>query len=188
MGRDKGLVMLDKAPLVVLVRDILLQVAEEVIVSVRSDMKTKYAPVLGSSVRIVEDQHYGLGPLEGLLRALPACRGEYAIVAPCDTPFLKPALCRIVAAAAVGHDGAVPRIGGYVEPLHGAYRRRSTLRVFRECQREGNLKLQDAFASLDIAFVEEEQLRAVDPLLDSFRNLNTPEELEDAVRMMRRHG
>jgi len=180
MGRDKGLVQFKGIPLVAIVRDLLRSVTDEVIVSVRRGMVSQYRSVLGPSTLIVEDLHDGLGPMEGLSRALPLCKGAYAVVAPCDTPFLKPGVCRLVADTAQGHDGAVPRVRGYLEPLHGAYRTDAAEAVFGESIRRGVLKPQEILDRLDIALVEEDEILKVDPKLDSFRNLNTPEDLRKA--------
>ena len=168
-------------------RDVLRVVADEVVISVAKDMSVEYSHFAGGNVRIVEDMRDGVGPIEGLLRALSACKGKYVVVAPCDTPFLRPAVCRMVAEAAYGHDGAVPIVRGYVEPLHGAFERLRTLGALESQLAKNRLKLQDAWAELELVRVPEERIRIVDPMLDSFWNLNTAAELHEAeMRLMRR--
>lgn len=186
MGREKGLTELVGKPLVGIVTDVLLEVADEVIISVARGMTRSYLRFVTANVRLAEDQHEGLGPMEGLVRSLAMCKGEYAVVAPCDTPFLRAAVCRTVAEAALGHEGAVPIVRGYAEPLHGAYLRGRAIEVFERHLREGRLKLQDACAELDLVAVPEERIRMADPVLDSFWNLNSAEELGRAETRFRK--
>jgi molybdopterin-guanine dinucleotide biosynthesis protein A len=181
MGTDKGLVKLGDAPLVRHVADVLTSVADEVLVSVGRGRRDMYADTLGSGFVVVEDRAEGMGPLEGLTQGLNVAKSEYLLVSPCDTPFLKREMCLAIAAAAKGRDGAVPRTGAkHIEPLHGAYRRATCARAFERALASGKRAPTQAYADLDITYIEEGTLRAIDAELLSFWNINSPADLERA--------
>ena len=181
MGTDKGLVMLGDAPLVIHVADVLSNVADEVLVSVGKGRSEMYADTLGPEFTIVEDSAEGVGPLEGLTKGLNAANGEYVLVSPCDTPFLKKEVCLAIVAAAKSRDGAVPRTGErHLEPLHGAYLRATCSKAFERALASGKRAPTQAYANLDIAYIDEGALRVIDADLLSFWNINGPDELERA--------
>lgn len=185
MGQEKGLVRLGDEPLAGRVVKILDDVADEVVVAVAKGKASLYRGLLGPDVVIVEDEREGVGPLEGLVRAFETARGEYALVSPCDTPFLRTAVCREIVERSKGRDGAIPRVGGFLEPLHGAYSRTVCLEAFRAAIERGDRKPVDAYPGLDLAFVDERRLRELDPDLESFWNLNSPDDLEGAKERLR---
>jgi molybdopterin-guanine dinucleotide biosynthesis protein A len=185
MGREKGLVLLAGAPLAVRVARVLAKTAEEVSIAVAPGMSKEYERAVRGEFSVVEDERPALGPIEGLITALSHSKGEYVLVSPCDTPFLVTDVCIAIAENAKGRDGAVPRIMGKFEPLHGAYRRDVALEAFRDAAETGKRKPIDAYPMLDLAFLSEEVLSIIDPLLESFWNLNTPEDLKRAEKRLR---
>lgn len=187
IGGDKGLIELGHVPLVKRVADLLSTVTDDVVVSVAKGRLRAYSDVLGEGPRFVEDQQEGIGPLEGLVRGLDAARGDYVLVSPCDTPFLKREVCEVIVRAAKGKDGAVPRTGkDYVEPLHGTYRKGAALGAFRRVLSRGEATPTLAFRNLDLVFVDESTIRALDPELVSFWNINSPEDLRKAENQLSR--
>lgn len=188
MGTEKGLVELGRKPLVSYVAETLSEISDDLILSVGKGKSSSYRKISGVRVRILEDERTGIGPLEGLTLALSQAKGEYVVVSPCDTPFLKAGMCVMVSTWAKGHDGAVPKIGQDFEPLHGVYNRAAALEAFRRALDAGKRKPIDAYPLMDIVSVEEELLRRVDPELDSFWNLNTLDELVLAEKKLDERG
>ena len=125
-----------------------------------------------------------MGPMEGILCALKVARGDYVFVSPCDTPFLKPGICELLLSRACGKDGAVPIISDRFEPVHGAFRKIGAMRAFNEAFSIGNRKPSSAYSGLNLGFVDEAAIRTVDPNLESFWNLNTPEDLRLAEKKL----
>jgi molybdopterin-guanine dinucleotide biosynthesis protein A len=185
MGEDKGLALLAGQPLVSYVARVLESVTDEIVIAVAAGESEGYRKVLGKEYRIVEDRRSDVGPLQGLTTALGAARGEYVLVSPCDTPFLRAEFCRSIVLLSKKRDGAVPRFGDSFEPLHGVYRRLKCLAAFEEALEEGRRKPVDAYSALDIEYVPEEVVRVMDPRLESFWNLNTPEDLMEAELKLR---
>lgn len=178
MGEEKGLAVLGGKPLISYVAQILESVADEIVIAVAKGMSGRYREALGDEYMIAEDKRAGVGPLEGLVTALSAAKEDSVLVCPCDTPFLKVDLCRSMVSLAKKRDGAVPRIGGNFEPLHGVYRRIRCLAAFSEALDEGKRKPVDAYDMLDLEYVDEDIVRVTDPRLESFWNLNNPGDLE----------
>lgn len=187
MGRDKGLVELGHVPLVKYVADVVSAMADEVVISVAKGRRESYSDVLGDKFRFVEDHQEGIGPLEGLVRGLDAARGEYVLVSPCDTPFLKKRVCEAIVEAASEKDGAVPKTGReHLEPLHGAYLRKPCAGAFKQALARGGRTPTHAYRTLDIVFLDESAIREIDPELQSFWNINSPEDLERAEGQLAR--
>lgn len=187
MGDEKGLVKLGGIPLVVYPARTMELLADEVVVAVAPGMADTYRGVLGEAVRVVEDEDTSVGPLAGLITALRAAKGDYVMASPCDTPFLRLDVCQAIVLFAKGRDGAVPIVNGYLEPMHSAYRRRHCLAAFEEAVDEGTHKLSEVYGLLKMVHVQEEDLRALDPHLESFWNVNSAEDLEKAERRLRTH-
>jgi len=183
MGAEKGLLRLGGRPLVSIVVGTMWSLADEVVVAVAPGMSSEYRATLGSRPSIVEDRASGIGPLEGLAASFAVARGDIVVTSPCDTPFLSRELIQLIAGSIGDADMAVPRVGGLLEPLHAAYRRERCLRAFEETMARGERKIVTAFSGLDAVMVDEELLRAVDPELRSFWNLNTRNDLARAERM-----
>jgi molybdopterin-guanine dinucleotide biosynthesis protein A len=186
MGEEKGLAVLGGKPLISYVARALESVADEIVIAVTKGMSGRYRETLGDEYLIVEDERVGFGPLEGLITALSAAREESVLVSPCDTPFLKVDLCKSIVSLARKRDGAVPRIRGNFEPLHGAYARIKCLAAFEEAIEEGRQRPIDAYDMLDLEYVDEDIVRITDPRLESFWNLNNPGDLELAEDRLRR--
>ncbi len=187
MGEEKGLIKLGGIPMVYYVAKTMELLADEVVVAVAPGMAEQYRQVLGNEKRVVEDEEASAGPLAGLVTILREAKGDYVMVSPCDTPFLRLDICQAIIMFAKGKDGAVPRVRGYLEPLHSAYKRRHCLAAFEEAIDEGVKKPSDAYGLLHMVHIEEEDLRALDPHLESFWNINTSEDLQEAERQLRTH-
>jgi len=131
--------------------------------------------------RIARDPAEGLGPLAGLAAGLAAMEAERAFLTSCDVPLLKSALVRRLLDLSKGHAAAVPLVGGYHMTTAAVYAR-DVLPVARRLLDEKRLRPLFLVEEVKARIVTEDELRDVDPDLSSFRNCNTPEEYEAAVR------
>jgi molybdopterin-guanine dinucleotide biosynthesis protein A len=128
---------------------------------------------------VVEDRFRGVGVLGGLHAGLQAASNDLTLLVGCDMPFLNPELLYSFAAWAGGCDVALLRRGEHVEPLHAAYRR-TCLPAVEAVIRAGKRRIVSFFSLVDVRYVTLEEVAAIDPHLDSFRNVNTPAEWEAA--------
>lgn len=185
MGGDKGLAKVGDRPMLLHVLRTLSDITDDIIVAVGKGCRPVYQESLGPSVRTVEDRASGRGPLEGLSNAFRDVEREYVAVVPCDVPLLRSGVLELLARRAVGKDGAVPVVGGYLEPLVAVYRRDAGLKRFEEELETGVGKVSNALQHMDIRRVDEEDLRVVDGLLLSFWNVNSKEDLDRAEEIAR---
>lgn len=120
----------------------------------------------------------GVGPLGGIHAALHYSRLEYIFAFACDMPFVSRELVCHLAGRAKGNDVVVPVRGQCFEPLCAIYSKRC-LPAIEEALRRGDRKIIAFFTSVRVTAVEVETMGAfVAP--DTFRNINTPDDLEIA--------
>lgn len=145
-------------------------------------------PPLPVEVLHAVDEREGRGPLEGLQAGLKliaqkfggACNAVFATS--CDAPLLRPELVQYVAESLEGFDATTPQTAGFFHPLTAAYRVDAVLPKVVEMLAADCLRPARLFDVVRTRILEETELRAVDPELDSFRNLNTPDDYADALR------
>ncbi|KYH38819.1 MAG: molybdopterin-guanine dinucleotide biosynthesis protein A [Candidatus Bathyarchaeota archaeon B23] len=187
LGRPKPLVELGGRPLIAYALEAALEVVDEVVVVASKGTSTVLRGMLPRGVEVVEDLEGGRGPLMGLYTGLRAVGVHYALVLPCDSPLLNIDVLRYLLERAEGFDAAVPRWpNGYIEPLHSVYRVEPSLRACGEALESGGLEVRGLLERLEgVLYVPTEELRALDPGLHTFFNVNTPEELEEAEHILR---
>jgi len=174
MGRNKAFLELGGRPLVRIVVDRLMEVCSEILI-----VTGEVGSYVGLGVAVVEDRFQDVGVLGGLHAGLAAASNDLTLAVGCDMPFLKPKVLRAFAAWAEGYDVAILRHNGYLEPLHGAYRR-SCLQPIEAAIRAGKRRVVSFFPRVRVRAITLAEVAPLDPQLESFRNLNTPEEWEMA--------
>jgi len=173
MGADKAFVTLEGQTL--------LARALELARGVRSDVR-----IVGDAAKfaafgpVVEDVFRGCGPLGGIHAALRASEAELNLILAVDVPFVTRELMEFLIARAQKSNAmlTVPRCGGGWQPLCAVYRREFA-DVAEGALRHGKYKIDALFEGRAQA-VGEDELRAAGFSAAMFRNLNTPEELEEA--------
>lgn len=140
-------------------------------------------PPLDNDVELLRDEQEYLGPLAGLAIGLSALAGrvDAAYVSSCDVPLLKPEFVDLVVSALGENEIAVPRVEGYFHPLAAVYRT-SLAEAARALVAADRLRPLYLIEQSRTRVLEEDELRDVDPRLDSLRNLNTSEDYELALR------
>ena len=142
-------------------------------------------PALPDEVLIVRDEYDSLGPLAGIATGLDALPDEVdaAFVTSCDAPLLRPEFARRLIELLGDHDVAAPTVGQYDHVLAAVYRTNLAdhARQLLAEERRRPLFLLDETDSLR---VHVDQLRSVDPNLDSLRNMNTPEDYNDILQLV----
>jgi molybdenum cofactor guanylyltransferase len=141
------------------------------------------APPLPESVAVIRDGREGRGPLQGLAAGLNALCGQVDAIylSSCDAPFLRPAFVRRLIDSMGDALICVPLVGERRHPLAAVYRLEVADIVGRMLD-EDRLRPSDLFGAVPTRIVEAADLADVDPMFESLRNLNTPEEYEAALR------
>lgn len=131
---------------------------------------------------VVRDAEPWAGPVPALVRAFAAAKSEILFACSCDLPLLDArvavALCTMVGA----HDAAIPEIGGQLQPLHAAYRRESAA-ALTAMVAAGEARLRTIAERIDARRVGEHELRALDPELRSFIDIDTAADYARALRL-----
>jgi len=181
MGQDKAALSFGDLPLLTwIVRRVGL-VCDHVIVVAR--MADAYQDC---GATVIADKWPGEGPLVGLHAGLMATKTEYAAAVACDLPFVKPALLAGLIDCSPGWSAVVPEAAGNVHPLCAIYHRSVSQHAEALLQAGGgSLRRLLAEDALRVRILREEELREWDPALQSFMNLNTPEDYEAAKAMLR---
>ena len=131
---------------------------------------------------LVTDLFAERSSLTGIHAGLFYASQPYIFVTACDTPFLQPALIRILLeAAAEAPDVVVPKTAKGFEPLCAVYSQRC-LQPITHRLKQGDFRIRSIFREVRVHQVGEERLRQGDPDLRSFYNINTLEDLEHARR------
>ena len=131
-------------------------------------------------VRIVRDEVPHQGPVGGIYYGLRAVGGDASFVTSCDTAFLNLDLVSHILSRLPGFDIVVPHWHGRFQPLHAAYRR-TLVPLFEEQLARGELRPVSLFERVRTYRMDEEEIRRYDPAGDSFFNMNTPQDYEDAL-------
>jgi molybdopterin-guanine dinucleotide biosynthesis protein A len=141
-------------------------------------------PDLPADVPIVRDPIAGRGPLQGLAAGFAALPDGVDLVyaTATDVPFLEPRWITRLAELIGDHDLAMPYIGDEYHPLAALYRKAAVLPVIDSMLKQDHLKLKAIIKLMRTRVVDERELRPVDPRLGTLRNLNCPEDYEQAVR------
>lgn len=187
MGRNKALLESPGGSHLTFVEHLASQLAQqcpEVLLVARD--QTSGEEYLSASAnqnwRMVYDQVPNQGPLMGLFSGLQATVFSHALVLAVDLPFAQPALLSWLCAFPLAAEVLVPRVQGIPQVLLARYPR-AMLPAIEECLRAGRRDPRALLEKVPVRFLEEEQLRELDPELCSFRNINTPEDFEQAIAL-----
>ena len=132
---------------------------------------------------MVSDVYPDHGSLGGIYSGLRAASGGAVFTVACDMPFLRPDVARLVIDRAGEGDVVIPRVGDQLETMHALYAKPCLGPIEARLQ-AGRLKITGFFEDVRVVEVgEDEVARLADPTL-VFMNVNTPEELERARRLV----
>jgi molybdopterin-guanine dinucleotide biosynthesis protein A len=138
------------------------------------------------------------GPMTGILSALVTLEPPEIFVTACDMPFIKPQLVKYIVNKWTQSKGnsslitrhlsskkewnaAIPVFDGKPQPLLGIYSKR-IIRNMEDAIKKGKRSLREFLEKLDVLYIGEEEVRAIDPEGKSFVNINTLEDYEEVVK------
>ena len=176
MGRDKALLPFGDRPLAVWMAERMKRVCGDVSLV---GSQAKYSRL---GFPVIEDVFPGKGPLAGIHAALAHSDAVFSLVVGCDMPYLSPGFLDRLLEIALGADAdvVVPQSETFsYEPLCAIYTRNCLPRI-EESLQNGERKISSIFPRLRIRPVSWREWEAFDRLGKLFRNLNTPEDYEQA--------
>jgi molybdenum cofactor guanylyltransferase len=187
MGKEKGLLDFDGQPLIVRIASLV----EPLVSSVTAVGPRRGYAILG--LQVIEDQQFaganesgrGLGPLAGIVSALTATQTDWNVILACDLPYLTREWLDWLLACTMNSERQIvmPRTARGPEPLAAVYRRECAKPILAALQRDIR-KVTDAVAQLRIEYIPEGNWRHIDMHGRVLRNMNTPEDYEEARRWL----
>lgn len=179
MGRTKALLEIGGASLLQRVASHVEAVCREVIIVTRDP-----SALADMDYRIVKDLAPSQGPLVGVTTGLFYARYPWSLITACDLPFLKreflDKLAGLTRDVARGPKAIVPQTPDGWQPLAAAYHK-DCLKPAQRLLALGERKL-DNLRDHGVKWISvpADSFRDVDPELESFINVNTPDEFEKA--------
>ncbi len=182
MGRDKALLPSPNASPLTFVEHLAVLLTEccrEILLVARDEASGgEYAFVCQhQNARLVYDRAADQGPLMGLYSGLQAISFSHALVLAVDLPFVQHPLLSWLSAFPLTDEMLIPRVQGIPQVLLARYPR-TLLPAIEACLQAGRRDPRALLTKAPVRFLEEGQLREIDPELRSFVNVNTPEDFE----------
>lgn len=175
MGQDKANLVLGERTLLQSVAATLQPLFAEVIISVRQPRPEIDLP------QVCDDPAHS-GPLAGLAAALKRVPTPWIFAVACDMPFITPAVIEYLARQRADCQAVVPVVGGFPQPM-AAFYASSCLKVVQDILNgNGKHSMLAPLELLQVCYVTEKQLLAIDPQLRSFFDLDTPQDLAQAMK------
>lgn len=178
--------MLAGKPLILHVVEKVSSLVDEDVVVVSSEaQKESFRKVL-SKTRIVVDSAEKQSPLIGALSGFQRVSSRYALLLPCDVPFVSRDVVSLLLEVHGEKAAVIPRwTNGYIEPLQAVYAVEPAIKAAEEALNEGKLNMRSMIEKLrGIRYVSTLVLQRFDPQLLTFFNVNTPMDLKKAESLM----
>ena len=186
MGKDKGSLIIKDKPMIKYILSTLNNEIDEVIIVLNDNKRIdKYMEFINPEdysykLKFVEDKIKNKGPISGILTGLENISSEYAIVFPCDNPFVtkntiqtlfNETTCNIQAVVPY-HDPENKLKTS--EPLHSIYNK-NIIPLIDNLILNDSLHIKGIIEKIDTKFVLIDNKKI---LKKEFRNLNHPEDLK----------
>ena len=178
-GTEKALLRVSGIRILDRIYEIYRELFDEIILVTNSPEK-----FLEWDLLIVSDLFQIRSSLTGIHAGLFYMTNPYAFISACDTPFLKKEMVEtVIGKIEAKIDIVMPETSAGFEPLCAAYSRRC-LEAAQNNLEQNKLKITRTFRKSRIKTISEKALRKLDPELLSFFNINTPEDLQRAEKMI----
>jgi molybdopterin-guanine dinucleotide biosynthesis protein A len=180
MGRPKADLPFDGGTMLDYIVSEMMRVFDDLVVAVA---EPKLFAWEGYGARSIEDRVSYRGPVAALENVLRKIEFDRAFVCSCDVPFVNGDLARRLCDLLGDDDVLIPRVDRKLQMLHAVYRRdcAETLAAMRK---KGENRLHEIVNFAKVRIVPEDEIRALDPELLSFFNVNTPEDYQRALKLM----
>ena len=181
MGRNKAMLALDGMPMLVRTSHLVEAVAG------KPTVIGNLGDATGCGLVSIADDWPGAGPLGGIATALRASGAPWNLVVACDLPYLtRPWLEFLVGRALASNaDAVVPMNTRGAEPLCAMYNKRCEGPI-RAALERGVRKVTDGLRDVLVELIDAFEWKAFDSEGLLFKNMNSPEDYEEARRRFER--
>ena len=177
-GREKALIRFGETRIIERIFTVLENLFNEIILVTNSPLNyTEWDTFIATDIIPVRSA------LTGIHTGIFYASYDYAFICAGDAPFLNGEVIKILLSAMESRwDVIIPETSAGLEPLCAVYSKQLLSTI------EGNLarkrfKIRQSFRKGRVKKIKESILREKDPELLSFFNVNTPEDLERALRI-----
>jgi molybdopterin-guanine dinucleotide biosynthesis protein A len=187
--QDKALFELFGKPLLIHAVENVQNLVEEIVISVNDKAReTRYSEVLKKhnvkNVRLLIDEKIDQlgGPIVAILTGLKSVKADYCFTLPCDMPLLQPKVMEYMFNIIKNSRVVVPMWpNGRLETLTMVLQRKSALEIASTLCNFKRPRSDDIIrGALNVLFVSTVgEIRALDPELKSFVNINSREDLTE---------
>jgi molybdopterin-guanine dinucleotide biosynthesis protein A len=171
MGENKAFIKIAGIPIINRIHDLFNELFQEVIIVTN---QKEFFTNFGSKICL--DLIPNKGALGGLYTGIFFSTFPYSFCVACDMPFIKGTLIQFLIKNIQDQDVIVPRTKDGLQPLHAIYSK-NCLDPIKKIIKKGKFKIIDFYNVVKVKIVEENDFASLDPLRESFINVNTPEEL-----------
>lgn len=171
MGENKAFIEIEGVPIIHRIYTLFKEIFQEVIIV--TNQKELF---LNFDSQIYSDLLPNKGALGGLYTGVYFSNFPYSFCVACDMPFINRFLVQYLISKIGTYDVIVPQTKDGLHPLHAIYSK-NCLKPIQKTIENGKYKIMDFYQLVKVKIIKEEEFGFLDPLGESFININTPEDL-----------
>jgi molybdopterin-guanine dinucleotide biosynthesis protein A len=171
MGENKAFIKIGGIPIINRIHSLFENIFNEIIIVTNQTQLFAHF-----NAKIYSDLFPDRGVLAGLYTGLFFSSFPYSFCVACDMPFLKESVINYLIQMIDDCDVVVPRIRDGLEPLHAIYSK-NCLDPIKKLIDEGKYKILEFYPMVRIKTIDQQALIPLDPLMESFVNVNTRDQL-----------
>ncbi len=185
MGKDKAFLEIKGKSFLKNVLESVSQYCFQIVIvgNKEKDLYLREARGISSEVEFKKDIYPYEGPLNGIISALDSIKGDIVFIATCDTPLLISNIIPYLESKLDGFDAVIPVIKGKFQPLNTIYKREALERAV-DLFKKGERSLFSFIKSINTLYLSHNEVKKVDPELQSYWSINTPVEYEKLVNYL----
>ncbi|MBU1182530.1 MAG: molybdenum cofactor guanylyltransferase [Pseudomonadota bacterium] len=174
-GANKALMQIGGKQILDRIYAVFSNLFEEIILVTNDPVK-----YIGWDLKIVTDIYPYRSSLTGIHAGLFYSTKSHSFITACDTPFLNKELVEaIICSVEPQIDIVIPQTSIGLEPLCAVYSKRCQKPIENQIEKQ-EFKIDKFFNKVRVKKISDKELRAKDPDLTSFFNVNSPSSLEEA--------
>jgi molybdopterin-guanine dinucleotide biosynthesis protein A len=171
MGENKAFIEVEGTPIIHRIHSLFERLFNEIIIV--TQQKNLFSNL---NAKIYSDLIPNRGVLGGLYTGIFFSSFSFSFCVACDMPFLKESIIQYLIKNIDNYDVVVPKTEDGLQPLHAFYSK-NCLEPIKKIMEQGKYKIIDIYPMVKVKIVHEHEFFSLDPMKESFINVNTPEEL-----------
>jgi molybdopterin-guanine dinucleotide biosynthesis protein A len=171
MGENKAFIEIDGVPIIRRIHNLFKELFQEIIIV--TNQKELFS---NFETKIYSDIFPNKGVLGGLYTGIFFSTFNFSFCVACDMPFIKKSLVQFLLNHIKEDDVIVPQTKDGLQPLHAIYSK-NCLDPIKKVMGQGKYKITDFYDLAKVKIIQENDFISLDPLRESFINVNTPVEL-----------